>query len=49
MTYFGVNYFLSGMHSYGQTGSMGNFFVYLLFVVLIIVLLAVKSRSKNQK
>ncbi|MDR0725080.1 MAG: cytochrome c biogenesis protein CcsA [Prevotellaceae bacterium] len=47
MTYFGVNYFLSGMHSYGQTDSMDNFFVYLLFVVLIIVLLAVKSRSKK--
>jgi cytochrome c-type biogenesis protein CcsB len=47
MTYFGVNYFLSGMHSYGQTGSTGNLFVYLLFVVLIIVALALKSRNKN--
>ncbi|MDR1593910.1 MAG: cytochrome c biogenesis protein CcsA, partial [Prevotellaceae bacterium] len=40
MTYFGVNYFLSGMHSYGQTGSMGNLFVWLIFIVLIIALLA---------
>jgi cytochrome c-type biogenesis protein CcsB len=45
MTYFGVNYFLSGMHSYGQTGSTGNLFVYILFVVLIIVILALKSRK----
>jgi ABC-type transport system involved in cytochrome c biogenesis permease subunit len=45
MTYFGVNYFLSGMHSYGQTGSMGNLFVYLLLVVAIIVFLAFKSRK----
>jgi cytochrome c-type biogenesis protein CcsB len=39
MTYFGVNYFLSGMHSYGQTGSTGNLYVYLLLVVMIIALL----------
>jgi cytochrome c-type biogenesis protein CcsB len=44
MTYFGVNYFLSGMHSYGQTGLTGNFLAYLLPAVLVIVVLAVKSR-----
>jgi cytochrome c-type biogenesis protein CcsB len=43
MTYFGVNYFLSGMHSYGQTGSMNDLFAYLLLIVLITVLLAVTS------
>jgi ABC-type transport system involved in cytochrome c biogenesis permease subunit len=45
MTYFGVNYFLSGMHSYGQTGSTGNLFAYLLFAAMIIVVLAFTSRK----
>jgi cytochrome c-type biogenesis protein CcsB len=45
MTYFGVNYFLSGMHSYGQTGSTGSVFVYLLFAALVIILLAFTSRK----
>jgi cytochrome c-type biogenesis protein CcsB len=49
MTYFGVNYFLSGMHSYGQTGSTGNLFVYLLFVILIIALLAFASYKGREK
>jgi hypothetical protein len=35
------------MHSYGQTGSMGNLFVYILRVVVIIVILAVKSRKSD--
>ncbi|MDR1170430.1 MAG: cytochrome c biogenesis protein CcsA, partial [Prevotellaceae bacterium] len=43
MTYFGVNYFLSGMHSYGQTGAAGNLLACLLIVVLIVVLLAFSS------
>jgi cytochrome c-type biogenesis protein CcsB len=44
MTYFGVNYFLSGMHSYGQTGSAGNLLpVYLLLIALAIILLAFVS------
>jgi cytochrome c-type biogenesis protein CcsB len=43
MTYFGVNYFLSGMHSYGQTGAMGNLFIYLLLIVFVIVSLAFVS------
>jgi cytochrome c-type biogenesis protein CcsB len=43
MTYFGVNYFLSGMHSYGQTGSMSDLFAYLLLTVIITALLAVTS------
>ena len=30
MTFFGVNYFLSGMHSYGQNDHVGGMFVYLL-------------------
>jgi cytochrome c-type biogenesis protein CcsB len=48
MTYFGVNYFLSGMHSYGQTGSMGNLFVWLILITLIIALLAFTSWKKTK-
>jgi len=49
MTYFGVNYFLSGMHSYGQTGSMDNVLVYMLLIVALLALLAFTSykRWKN--
>ncbi|MDR0385821.1 MAG: cytochrome c biogenesis protein CcsA, partial [Prevotellaceae bacterium] len=49
MTYFGVNYFLSGMHSYGQTGATGNLFAYLLLVAAIIALLAFASHKKWKK
>jgi cytochrome c-type biogenesis protein CcsB len=49
MTYFGVNYFLSGMHSYGQTGSMDSVFVYMLPVILIIILLAFTSFRCERK
>ncbi|MDR3246058.1 MAG: cytochrome c biogenesis protein CcsA [Prevotellaceae bacterium] len=51
MTYFGVNYFLSGMHSYGQTGSTGNVLVYILLIILLLTLLAFTSYKgwKNTK
>lgn len=43
MTFFGVNYLLSGMHSYGQTDISGNLFTYLLLAVVVIALLAILS------
>ena len=45
MTYFGVNYFLSGMHSYGQNDSIHSIFTYLYIVGIFIILLAVFSRK----
>ena len=45
MTYFGVNYFLSGMHSYGQSGHTGGVFAYLCGAGVLILLLAVFSRK----
>ena len=45
MTYFGVNYFLSGMHSYGQHELINGVFLYLCGAVLIILLLAVFARK----
>ena len=41
MTYFGVNYILSGMHSYGQSDHISGVFAYLCGVAVLILLLAV--------
>lgn len=49
MTYFGVNYFLSGMHSYGQNDALSGILVYLYLAAAIILLLAVVSRRKYLK
>jgi len=43
MTFFGVNYFLSGMHSYGANDAMGGIFIYLYIALGIILLLAAFS------
>ena len=43
MTYFGVNYFLSGMHSYGQKDSPTNLFIYIISSILILSFIAMLS------
>lgn len=43
MTFFGVNYFLSGMHSYGQNENVHGIFVYLYAAAFVIVLLGILS------
>lgn len=45
MTYFGVNYFLSGMHSYGQNDSIQGIFIYLYLSAAIVVVLAFTGRK----
>jgi ABC-type transport system involved in cytochrome c biogenesis permease subunit len=45
MTYFGVNYFLSGMHSYGQNENIRGVFTYLYVAGLLVALLAVFARK----
>lgn len=40
MTFFGVNYFLSGMHSYGQNSDVNGIFVYLYSVAAIVACLS---------
>lgn len=47
MTFFGVNYFLSGMHSYGQTDSSSSVFVYIAAAFFAIGLLGVVSHKKG--
>ncbi len=43
MTFFGVNYFLSGMHSYGQNDNVYGIFTYLYVALGVVVVLAVLS------
>ncbi|MDR1332449.1 MAG: cytochrome c biogenesis protein CcsA [Tannerella sp.] len=45
MTYFGVNYFLSGLHSYGQNEYVGGIFAYLYAAVFVIIVLALLARK----
>ena len=49
MTFFGVNYFLSGMHSYGQNDNVHGIFVYLYAVLAIVVVLAFVSGRKRKQ
>jgi cytochrome c-type biogenesis protein CcsB len=47
MTFFGVNYFLSGMHSYGQSGSIQGMFICLFISVAIVSVIAVFSHRNR--
>ena len=39
MTFFGVNYFLSGMHSYGENAHIGGLFSYIYAALGVILIL----------
>ena len=45
MTFFGVNYFLSGMHSYGQTDGAESVFAYMALAGVLVAILGVLSRK----
>ena len=47
MTFFGVNYFLSGMHSYGENEQVNNLFGYLFAAILLILCLALWAFRKR--
>lgn len=48
MTFFGVNYFLSGMHSYGQNDNVNGIFIYLyLSIILVAVIGFISFRKKT--
>lgn len=49
MTFFGVNYFLSGMHSYGQNDNVNNILIYLYFASIVIIVLAFFSYRSWEK
>ena len=50
MTFFGVNYFLSGMHSYGQNEHVNNILIYLYLafgIIIVLAMLSYRSWKKN--
>lgn len=49
MTYLGVNYFFSGMHSYGQTDSGPSIFIYITIAFIAFALLGYTSFIRNKK
>lgn len=49
MTYFGVNYFLSGMHSYGQTEGISSVFLYIAVAFAALGILGIVSRIKSKE
>lgn len=49
MTYFGVNYFLSGMHSYGQTEGISSVFVYIGIAFGIVTIIGFISFSRRSR
>ncbi|QZT36645.1 cytochrome c biogenesis protein CcsA [Halosquirtibacter xylanolyticus] len=48
MTYLGVNYYLTGLHSYGS-GEAGNISYYSLLAVLFLVVICVMAHKKYRK
>ena len=46
MTFFGVNYFLSGMHSYGQNDNINHLFVYIMTGIVLIIVLGIAARRQ---
>ena len=49
MTYLGVNYFFSGMHSYGQMDSTSSVLIYILLAFIVFALLGYVSYARTKK
>ena len=49
MTFFGVNYLLSGMHSYGQNDDIHGIFIYLYIILAVVILLGLVSYRGFQR
>lgn len=49
MTFFGVNYFLSGMHSYGQNDNVHQILIYFYIALIIVILLSFVSYKRWRK
>ncbi len=47
MTFFGVNYFLSGMHSYGENEYVYSIFGYLCSAIILILILGIIARLRS--
>ncbi len=49
MTFFGVNYFLSGMHSYGQNDQINGIFTYLYAAAGVVLMLGICSYPGSRR
>ncbi|MFB6318722.1 cytochrome c biogenesis protein CcsA [Saccharicrinis sp. FJH54] len=49
MTYFGVNYFLGGMHSYAGGGSIYTLPSWIFYVVILLIVLLILSYNRYKK
>ena len=49
MTFFGVNYFLSGMHSYGENDQVNGIFMYIFAVIVVVIILSVIAYWKYMR
>ncbi len=49
MTYLGVNYFFSGMHSYGQLESASTVLIYISIAFILLAILGLMSYMKKRK
>jgi hypothetical protein len=48
MTYFGVNYYLSGMHSYGKGSADGvHWSVFVMIGVIAVIMIISNFKQKN--
>jgi hypothetical protein len=50
MTFFGVNYYLSGMHSYGQGSPppVPSIIYWIVAAILLLIYVAFKAESKRK-
>lgn len=49
MTFFGVNYFLSGMHSYGHSGDISSAIVWVVSAFMAVFILGIYSYIKTHR
>lgn len=49
MTFFGVNYFLSGMHSYGHSGDISGALIWVAVAFIAVFILGLYSYIKTQR
>lgn len=49
MTFLGVNYFLSGMHSYGQTDGLSAVFRYIAIAFILVGILGILSYRRHSR
>jgi cytochrome c-type biogenesis protein CcsB len=49
MTFLGVNYFLTGMHSYGQSDQAADSFIWIAFTIVFVLIVGIVSLTASRK